>query len=56
MTGHYGQMELLEGMPIGAGRHEELSSKEQIPCLMLLNSFRSWVAPFDELHPSYATH
>jgi len=55
-TGHYGQVELPEGMPIGAGWRKELSSKEQILCSMLLNSFMSWVAPFDKLHPSYATH
>jgi hypothetical protein len=49
-------MELPEGMPIGAGQREELSSKEQILCSMLLNSFTSWVAPFDKLHPLYAAH
>ena len=40
----------------GAGQCEELSSKEQILCSMLLNSFTSWVAQFDKLHPSYAAH
>jgi hypothetical protein len=49
-------VESLDGLPMGAGRHEQLGGDKQVLCLLLFDGFGFWVVLFDQLHPTYAAY
>jgi len=53
----HSQVDSPDGLPIiCAGGHEQLGSNKQILHPLSVSDCGSWVALFDELHPTYATH